>query len=29
MFEKRVVRRTFGSKQEAATADGRGLDSSD
>jgi hypothetical protein len=28
MFEKRVVGRTFGSKQEAAAADGRGLDSS-
>jgi len=28
MFEKRVVRRTFGSKQEAAIADGKGLDSS-
>jgi len=28
MFEKRVVGRTFGSKQVAAAADGRGLDSS-
>jgi hypothetical protein len=28
MFEKRVLRRTFGSKQETATGDGSGLDSS-
>jgi hypothetical protein len=26
--EKRVLKRTFGSKQEAATGDGSGLDSS-